>query len=100
MNAEDGSVRWKVQIEEGGAISNRPLIVDDTIYVVTDMGSLYAVNIESGTPRWNKKVEDARLYSAPVVAGDTILIAAVGTDAVLYAFDLDGIPKWQFVPAK
>lgn len=101
LNAVDGSIRWQVQPDTSDkkAISNSPLVVNDTVYFVTDGGALWALDTQTGTG-WSKTVE-GRLYTAPEVAGDTILIAAVDTDAILYAFNLDGSQKWEpFVPEK
>jgi outer membrane protein assembly factor BamB len=102
VNAADGSVIWQVKPDtsERPAISDSPLLVDDTLYFVTEGGNIYAVDATTGNTRWTKNIEKGKLYTAPVVAGDTILIAPVGTDAILYAFDTNGNPKWQFTPAK
>jgi outer membrane protein assembly factor BamB len=103
LNAVDGTSRWKVDPPQDSAkqnaVSNTPLVVEDTAVFVTNGGSIYAVNAETGTTRWSQTI-DGKLYTPPVIAGDTILIAAVGTDALLYAYDLDGAPQWQFAPAK
>ena len=101
LNTADGSQRWQVQPDSSDerAISDSPLVVEDTVYFVTDGGALWAIDKETGNTRWSKTVE-ARLFTSPEIAGDTILIATVDADAILYAFDLNGVQKWQFVPAK
>jgi len=101
LNAEDGTPRWQVQPDssERRAISNRPLVIGDTLYFVTDGGALFAIDAETGATRWTQTIE-GRLFTAPVVAGETILVAPVDTDAILYAFGLNGTQKWQFTPAE
>ena len=101
LDAQDATPIWQVQPDssEKRAISSTPLVAEDSVYFVTDGGALYAINAESGATRWSQTVE-GRLYTAPVVAGETVLIAAVDADAILYAFDQNGAPKWQFAPEK
>jgi len=99
LDAENGAPIWQVQPDtsEQPAISDSPLIVEDTLYFVNEGGSLYAIARDTGTTRAFQSVE-ARLYTSPVVADGTILISTVNSDAILYAFDLDLVPKWQFAP--
>lgn len=101
LNASDGSNRWQAQPapEVKRKIVGQPLVMGDAVYFVADDGSIYAVEAANGNPRWNKPFQ-AKLYSGPYGAGDTILIAPVGLDALLIALDLSGNQKWSFIPAK
>jgi outer membrane protein assembly factor BamB len=91
-------VKWQHQAD--GAITQSPLIADETIYFTTDAGSLYALNL-NGKNLWTRDLgEKARLFTSPVKAGDLILVATAhtGVDQFLVAFDTNGNQKWVFIP--
>ena len=100
LNAADLSEIWKVQPDSAdrNAITETPLVIQDTIYITTESGNLYAIDAANGSTRWPKTV-GGKLYSAPVQAGDSILVAPVGADALLIAFDTNGNQKWAFTPS-
>lgn len=101
LNAANGSILYQVKpaADTPRKIVGQPLIVEDALFFVADDGNLYAVEAANGNPRWNKPFQ-AKLYSGPYGAGDTILIAPVGIDDLLIALDLNGNQKWSFIPAK
>ena len=101
VNAQNGAVLWQTQPDasENRAIAGTPLVVGDTLYFASKAGVLYAVDKSNGNSRWNK-ILGGEIYTAPVVAGDLILVTPVKTDAILFAVDLNGNPKWSFIPAK
>jgi eukaryotic-like serine/threonine-protein kinase len=96
LDATNGSVKWQQQFV--GAITQSPLIADDKIYFTTDPGSVYALDL-NGTTLWNKNLgEKVKAFTSPVKAGDLILVAQIGTDGLLVAFDAQGNQKWVFTP--
>ena len=101
LNASDGSVIWQIQpdVSTSRAIAGAPLIVGDTLYFASKAGIIYAVDKSNGNPTWNKNL-GGEIYPGPVVAGDLILVTPVKADALLIAVDLNGNPKWSFIPAK
>jgi outer membrane protein assembly factor BamB len=101
LKAEDGSIIWKYQPVAGpkNTMPSTPLIYEDTLYVVSENGNLYAVDVANGNPRWTKTFT-SKLYVGPYLAGDTILIAQLGSEGLLVALDLSGNQKWAFIPGK
>lgn len=101
VNADNGSIKWKNPPDQDNdsAIVDKPLVLGDTVYFTSENGSLYAVDAANGNPRWSKEV-GGKLFAGPKVAGETILVAPMGIDELLVAFDLSGNQKWVFVPAK
>ena len=101
LDGATGNKRW--QIDGNGDndtnITNPPLIVDGTVYYTVKNGTLYAVDVETGNPLWNQPV-GGNLYGTPIDAGDSILVAPVNADALLYAVSPSGAIKWTFTPAK
>ncbi|MFC1878310.1 PQQ-binding-like beta-propeller repeat protein [Chloroflexota bacterium] len=102
ISTADGQPIWpsvKPDAGDSAAISDKPLLVGDTLYLVTQSGKLYAIKKESGATRWSKDIDEkATLYGSPVLAGELIVVAPLGAEAMLYAFDIEGSPRWQFTP--
>lgn len=102
IDAGTGQQVWTVEPEVVGpdySISDRPLVVNDTVYYTSESGVLYAVDAQTGSPRWNKTV-GGKLYASPALAGDLILVAPIGADNLVIAYDLDGNQQWAYTPAE
>ena len=101
LDSATGNIRW--QIDGNGdsdtSITDPPLILDGTVYYTSKNGTLYAVDAENGAPRWNQPV-GGNLYGSPLYGAESILVAPVNADALLYAVDPNGAIKWTFTPAK
>ncbi len=65
------SANWR--IETGGQISASPTIIDGTLYIGNNNGSLYAIAVESGQILWKAHVPNP-LMSAPLVYGDVVIV--------------------------
>jgi outer membrane protein assembly factor BamB len=83
---------WKFQT--GGTVRSSPVIETGTVYVGSDSGSLFALDLATGRQTWTAKI-GSRVRSAPAAAGGTVVCGA--DDGVLRAFAAaDGTPKWTF----
>jgi outer membrane protein assembly factor BamB len=97
MNSTNGQIVWHLTPDRlDGPIVGTPLVVEDTIYVPTESGTLYAISTD-GTTRWRRDLSGS-LYTSPALAGDLILVSPIRTDALLVALDLNGDPAWRFIP--
>ena len=82
-------------------IAGTPLVLEDSVYFVSENSQLYALDRKNGTPLRGWPVEvGGTLYTGPVQAGEMILIAQVGADDLLSAYDLEGNKLWSFRPAE
>ena len=101
LDAETGNQIWQISGNGDNEtnITNPPLILDGTVYYTVKNGTLYAVEAATGNPLWNQPV-GGNLYGAPLDAGDSILVAPVNGEALLYAVSPTGAIKWTFTPAK
>jgi outer membrane protein assembly factor BamB len=97
VDSSDQSVLW--QYKGDGAISGSVLLQEDSIYFATQGGVFYCLNMEGGL-RWTAALngEDAEFAGTPVANEDSILISAIGSDALLYSYTSDGTLQWQFIP--
>lgn len=86
--------RWSIKPAIRGPITT-PAIKDSVVYFGRD-AVVYAVDVETGTEKWNRKLDNTQGTSAPAVAGDTVY---AGGWEVLYALSTDtGEVKWIFRP--
>jgi outer membrane protein assembly factor BamB len=97
VDTSDQSILW--QYKGSGAVSGSVLLHEGFIFFATQGGVLYCLNPE-GSLRWQAAVgvEDGEFAGTPVATENSILIAALETDAILYAYNTEGTLQWQFVP--
>ena len=41
-----------------------------------------------------------KIYTPPLLVGDLIVVAPMGSSFLMVAYDANGAQKWQFTPAK
>lgn len=96
LNTQDGtSISTKLE----GAIISTPLVISDTVYVTTEAGNLYTMDLNGKVikPAINIK---GKLQAPPIKYKDLILITPVGSSAYLIALDANGNQVWAFPPPK
>ncbi len=83
---------WSRQFRRDPSVAEMAT-ADGRLFVATAAGRLRALDTKTGKDLW--KVEGlARLYSAPIVSGDTIIQTA--SDGAVYGFDAaTGKEKWR-----
>lgn len=102
LDATNGDILKETQT--GSPITDTPVVSGDQIFFTNEAGTLYAVDLD-GNPVWDKSIlgengNPAKLYSAPVIAGDRILVAPMNIDQLLIALDMDGNQVWAFTPQR
>jgi outer membrane protein assembly factor BamB len=97
INRTNGKVSWKIT-PDSASISGTPLVLKEKIYFTTQAGNFYAVDL-NGNVLWNRAV-GGKIYNGPIEANDQVLVAPVGIDPILLAFDSEGNQKWTFAPPK
>ena len=97
VDTSDQSILW--QYKGNGAISGSVLLLEESVIFATLGGNLYSLNLEGGL-RWQAAigVEDGEFAGTPVATENSILIAALEAEAILYAYNTEGTLQWQFVP--
>ncbi|NLH98311.1 MAG: PQQ-binding-like beta-propeller repeat protein [Chthonomonadales bacterium] len=90
----DAPVRPVWERATASTIQGSPLLHDDTVYVGSFDGSVYAWDAASGRLRWKRPTGGA-VFATPYVHGSTLIIAS--TDHRLYAMDArTGKLKWAY----
>jgi eukaryotic-like serine/threonine-protein kinase len=87
---KDAVVAWR--FEAGAPIVSQAAVIDDTVYVVSAIGSVHALELATGTEIWRA---DARAPSraSPTVSSGLVIVAT--SDGVV-AFDRrDGYEAWS-----
>ncbi|MDX9992063.1 MAG: PQQ-binding-like beta-propeller repeat protein [Anaerolineales bacterium] len=96
LQRDTGAIRW--QRDEASSIIASPLAMEAQVVYVTDAGRVQALSSDNA-PLWQADLK-GKLVSAPVLAGNTILVAPLQGDAMLVAFDVNGAQRWTFLPEK
>ncbi len=96
MNAADGTALWRIQRPNG--IVDTPVVAGNNLYFTTETDALSIVSTSGDIV--SSPIIGGVIYSAPLIVGDTILVAPTGFDSLLVALDLNGTQKWPFTPAK
>jgi outer membrane protein assembly factor BamB len=67
LDPVSGKVLWSRSIDS--AVDSAPAVVDGTVFVASDQGSVYAVRADDGSPGWVYHAGGgALIYASPVVA--------------------------------
>ncbi len=93
VNLQTGQITWSK--DDPGAITASPLVTPTQIIYVTEAGKIQSID-KSGSPKWQAVIENAKLYTPPVLANDLILVAPMNATFLLGAYDLNGAQKWTF----
>lgn len=90
--SKSGTERWSCRT--GGPVRSAPTVVDGTVYVGSDDGSLYAVDAATGRQKWCSPLNAGVVRSAPAVEGDLVYVTAA---RCVYALDIrTGRVHWEF----
>lgn len=81
-----------------GAILATPLILNGQVIFVSEDGTVYSLT-PGENPQSMEKL-DGKLYTAPVAAGNLLLIAPFQGEFLLVALDLDGKEEWRYPTAQ
>lgn len=95
LDLATGRQNW-AGVKPDGPIVASPLITGEQIIVVTEAGSVVALD-QDGRNAWDR-VLGGKIYSSPVLSGEFILVAPMGAEYPLYALDREGKIAWNFKP--
>jgi outer membrane protein assembly factor BamB len=96
INIANGQTVWIKN--EASSIIASPLVLPEQVVYVTEAGQIQSLN-KNGTIKWDAKIDGAKIYTAPILAGDFIIVAPMHVQPILAAYDLTGNQKWTFAPA-
>ena len=86
---------WK--FKTGAAVRSSPAVSNGVVYVGSDDGYLYAVDVQSGQQRWAFKT-GGKVRGSLAVAGGAVYFRS--GDGILYAVDVQsGQRRWAFAPS-
>ncbi|PWH15188.1 MAG: hypothetical protein DDG60_06100 [Anaerolineae bacterium] len=97
LDAATGEVQWFR--DEEGAIVAGPLVLAEQIVYVTELGRVQSLDL-SGAPKWQDNFEKNKIYTAPLLVNDMIVVAPMGSQFLMVAYDQNGAKKWTFTPAR
>jgi len=91
-SSEEGGSALKWSYDFGGSndVSASGVILDDTVYMASTSGTMYALDSQKGTLRWEKSIGDKAV--TPGVYNGRIF---AGADNGLYALNSGGTVDWK-----
>lgn len=91
----NGEVRWET---DGGTSWHRPVVTDGAVYTATDIGTVRAVDAETGAERWTRQVDgpDGEVSSGASVAAVTDAVYVETNAAVVALERTDGRVRWRY----
>jgi outer membrane protein assembly factor BamB len=97
ISSSDGKSMW--QVDAPGPITSSPAITTNGLIYASENGDVFELSF-TGTKDWDKpnSLGNGKLYSAPVVAGNMVVVGVTTGDnnLLLMAFDFTGTQKWTF----
>lgn len=98
LRITDGQIIWEYPRGGAyiGAIVGNAVIADETIYVSSSDGKVYALDTSDFTLKWNSEQLADKLWTSPAVVGDTLYISTL--DGHIYALSAEGgeLLDWSF----
>jgi len=79
------NVRTKWTFTTGGKVQSSPVVVNDTLYVGSDDGKVYALNATTGVELWSYATGGAIEMSSPTIFGNKLFIGS--KDGYLYCLN-------------
>jgi outer membrane protein assembly factor BamB len=103
LRRDTGSVAWLQSLKgEASAffdVDATPVLIDETVYVTSSSGGVYALDKTSGLVRWRTPLWDASMPSASGNVGgltsDGTFLYVMVADLGIHALDLQGNVVWR-----
>ncbi|WP_222913915.1 PQQ-binding-like beta-propeller repeat protein [Natrinema sp. SYSU A 869] len=90
----DIGIDWTYQANDH--VRSSPVVADNTVFVGSDDGKLYAINKRTGTEKWSLNSGET-IASSPAIIDDTVFVA--NKAGQVYALDSEtGEVKWDKQP--
>ena len=96
-NVSELGVAWQTTTPDGGLIHSTPIVANGCVFIGTELGNVYALNVKTGKVVWKRSVgksegsniaEGAGIVGAPAVVGKLVYVGATTPKgSVLSALD-------------
>lgn len=98
LNTETGAAQWSFKVD--GLTESSPAVVDDTVYIGSQLGRVFAVNAKTGNEIWNHTTEFS-VKSSPAIVDDTLYVGTGDQSSdnrgrVIALFTENGTERWTF----
>lgn len=96
VDANTGDEKWQQEIP--GPIVGGLSAMTDGIALVTEPGALKVLNFD-GSPKWEQMIS-GKIFQAPAVDDQHLVVGAIESENILYAFNQSGTQIWSKTPEK
>ena len=105
-NVSQLGLAWKLDMPDGGLIHSTPAVADGCVFVGTDLGSVYAINADTGHVVWSNKLANdsgsspfagAGIVGSPAIANAKVFVGVTATtESIEVALDeITGQTIWS-----
>lgn len=95
--AKDGKISWQKDL--GSPIIAGGAILPDGVVFPTEGGAVVALAFDGQKELWRQTI-NGKLYSTPVVAGQTLTVGVIEGDNLAQAYNVNGQVSWPFTAPK
>jgi|GEM_PF-3355018 len=95
-DVKSGDRIWSRMVD-GPVLGTPALSTNQTLFVVTQNGSLYSIDAKTGNSKWQIQIPDT--FIAPVALLDAMVLLPSETGKLYARSTLDGEEKWSFTGA-
>ncbi len=89
------NVRWTFNTSGSGVYSSAA-IVDGIVYIGSEDGQLYCLNLSNGEKYWNFSTGSNGIFSSPAFSNGKVFVGNIGTDQLWCLNASTGVPIWNF----
>lgn len=97
ISTKNGATTWSK--DAGGAILAGGALLDNAVVFTTESGAVVAYSLDGQKEVWRQTI-NGKLYTTPVVTGQTLVVAVTQGDNLLQTFNQNGQLTWPFVAPK
>lgn len=73
---------WNFQIPTGAGVSSQPTYANGIAYIGDSSGTVYAIDVSTGTEIWSSVVPNQKFFTTPTVSEDRLYIAGTELHAL------------------
>jgi outer membrane protein assembly factor BamB len=97
VSMPDGKIAWQKDL--GSPIFAGGALLSDSVVFVTEGGAVVALSFDGQKEMWRQTIS-GKLYTTPVVTGQTLTVAVLEGDKLAQAYNVNGQVSWPFVAPK
>ncbi len=97
VSTQDGKITWQKDL--GSPVLAGGALLPDGVVYPTEGGTVVALAFDGQKELWRQTI-NGKLYTTPVVAGQTLTVGVIEGDKLAQAYNVNGQVSWPFTAPK